>query len=173
MIPDYLARSAEAIRLLDVGEIANAITILREVKDCGGTVWVVGNGGSAATAEHFAGDLVKVGGVRSVAVPSLSPAVIAYGNDEGWEKMYAAPLEKMKKNYDALVAISCSGDSPNVVCAARLFHHNMLIILTGSRYDSLLAGMDADSKIFVRDPDIRVQEDAHLAICHSIAGELR
>ena len=173
MIPDYLARSAEAIRGVDIGEIANAILILQEVKDFGGTVWVVGNGGSAATAEHFAGDLVKVGGVRSIAVSSLSPAVLAYGNDCGWERMYASPLERLKKSIDALVAISCSGESPNVLEAARLFHHKLLIILTGHCVESRLAGMDSDSKIFVRDPDIRVQEDAHLAICHVIAGELR
>jgi D-sedoheptulose 7-phosphate isomerase len=172
MIPDYLARSAEAIRSVDIGEIANAILILSEVKLNGGTVWVVGNGGSSSTAEHFAGDLVKVAGLRAVALPSLTPTVLAAGNDEGWNKMFASPILTFRKAYDVLVAISCSGESPNVIQAAEMFPHECLIVLTGNKFDSCLASLDADAKIFVRDPDIRVQEDAHLAVCHVIAGEV-
>lgn len=169
---DYLASSAEAISRVDVGEIENAIRIIQDVKEKDGTVWVVGNGGSAATAEHFANDLVKVGGVRAIAIPSIAASVSAFGNDNGWERMYADLLMALRWREDVLVAISCSGESANVVHAAGLFDHRHLIILTGERANSKLAMMDADSKIFVKSPDIRIQEDAHLAVCHAIAGGL-
>ncbi|RPJ25222.1 MAG: SIS domain-containing protein [Chloroflexi bacterium] len=169
----YLADTAEAIGRVEVGELDNAVRILQEVRDNGNVVWIVGNGGSAATAEHFANDLVKMAGVRAIAVHSLTPTLLAYGNDEGWETACLSILNVMKKPGDALVAISCSGKSPNVVLAAMKFHHNRLIVLTGNKYDSQLASMDAGAKIFVTDEDIRIQEDAHLAACHAIAGALR
>jgi len=173
MIKDYLASSAQAIERVDAGEIDNAVRILQEVRDSGNTVWTLGNGGSAATAEHLANDLLKMAGVRAISITSLVAQFTAYGNDNGWERMYADPLAALHRDGDALVAISCSGNSQNVVNAARLFHHTRLIILTGDRYDSALAVMDADAKVFVPDGDIKVQEDAHLAACHAIAGALR
>ncbi len=170
---DYLARVAEAVLRVDVGELENAVEILKKVRESGNMVWLVGNGGSAATAEHFANDLVKMAHVRAIAVHSLIPTVLAYGNDEGWSTAYLSILNVMRRAGDALVAISCSGKSPNVVFPAMKFHHDCLIILTGNNFESQLAGMDADSKIFVIDEDIRVQEDVHLAVCHAIVGELR
>lgn len=174
MIKEYLADTMEALARVDSGEVLNACEMIQKAKDSGSIVWVVGNGGSASTAEHFANDLVKIAGVRAIALPSLSPSILAYGNDNGWERMFADPLCVLKRGEgDILVAISCSGQSPNVLEAASLFHHTRLIVLTGNRTDSPLAGTDADAKIFVHDGDIRVQEDAHLAVCHAIAGEIR
>lgn len=172
-ISGYLSDSAEAIARLEVGEIDNAILMIKRARDNDHTVWMVGNGGSAATAEHFAGDLVKVGNVKAIAVNSLLPHILAYGNDNGWERMYADLLGALMRDGDVLVAISCSGKSANVLNAAALFHHNRLIVMTGQTYDSPLAAMEADAKIFVLDGDIRIQEDAHLAACHVIAGALR
>jgi D-sedoheptulose 7-phosphate isomerase len=169
---EYLARVAEAVLHLDVGELDNAVKILEEVRASGNMVWIVGNGGSAATAEHFANDLTKMAHVRALAVHAMTPTVLAYGNDEGWETSYLSILNVMRKPGDALVAISCSGKSPNVIFPAMKFHHDRLIVLTGNDFESQLAGMDADAKIFVIDEDIRVQEDAHLAVCHAIAGAL-
>jgi len=170
---EYLIRVAEAVTRVDLGEIEGARNIFEEVRESGNMVWLVGNGGSAATAGHFANDLTKMAGVRAIAVHSMISTALAYGNDNGWERMYADLLVSFMKPGDALVAISCSGKSRNVLEAVKLFHHNRLIIMTGNKYDSPLAGVDADSKIFVVDSDIRVQEDAHLAICHAIAGSLR
>ena len=173
MIREYLADTGQAIARVDVGELDNAISMIKKVRANGGMVWVVGNGGSASTAEHFANDLIKMGNVRAIAVNSLLPAVLAYGNDNGWDRMYADLLVELRKDGDLLVAISCSGNSANVVKAATLFHHNSLIVMTGCKYDSELAVMDADAKIFVPDDDIRIQEDVHMAVCHVIAGELK
>ena len=169
----YLAKVAEATLHVDIGELENAVQMIQKVRENGNMVWVVGNGGSAATAEHFANDLLKMAGVRAVAINSLLPSLLAYGNDNGWDRMYADLLGALKKDGDLLVAISCSGNSPNVVEAAKLFHHNCLIVLTGNKYDSDLAYMDANAKIFAKNPDIRAQEDVHLSVCHAIAGALR
>lgn len=170
---NYLADTAEAMLRVDMGELDNAARMILEAKDGGNTVWVVGNGGSAATAEHLSNDLLKLGGVRAISVSAMFPTVLAFGNDCGWEKMYAEALKVLRRNGDVLVAISCGGRSPNVVEAAKLFHHDHLIVLTGNTFDSPMAQMEADAKVFVYDGDIRVQEDVHLAVCHWLAGAVK
>lgn len=170
---EYLKKVSEAVSCVDIEELEMAVRVFKGAREGGNTVWIVGNGGSAATADHLANDLVKLGGVRSVSIPSLTTVLLAYGNDEGWDGMFENVLKSMGRNGDALVAISCSGSSKNVVAAAKLFHHNRLVVMTGNKYDSPLAEMDADAKIFVTSPDIRVQEDVHLAICHAMAGALK
>jgi D-sedoheptulose 7-phosphate isomerase len=168
---EYLAKTAEALSRLDSGEIKNAVRMIQEVKKDGNIVWLVGNGGSAATAAHFAVDLQKAG-VRAIALPSMVPSITAYGNDDGWQKMFSGILEVTAKHGDALVAISCGGKSVNVIMAARHFGRDRLIILTGNDFESPLAAFDADCKLFVTDEDIRVQEDAHMAACHAISGAI-
>lgn len=174
MHKEYLARVAEASARMDIGEIENAVRIIQEVKNSGNIVWIVGNGGSASTAEHFANDLVKMAYVRAIALPSLMPSVLAFGNDQGWERMYRDLISILsRKEGDVLVAISCGGNSPNVLNAAAVFYHSRLIVLTGNNPDSSLAKINADAKIFVPDGDIRIQEDIHLSICHIIAGAVK
>jgi D-sedoheptulose 7-phosphate isomerase len=170
---DYLARVAKAVAGVDMEELEHAVRILTEVRDKGNMVWLVGNGGSAATAEHFAVDLTKMAGVRAIAINSLLPSFLAYGNDHGWDRMFSDLLLALKKEEDVLVAISCSGRSDNVIHCARLFRRQKLITMTGNIYNSPLAIMEAGAWICVPDEDIRVQEDAHMAVCHAVAGRLR
>ena len=77
-----------------------------------GIAWVIGNGGSAATASHFANDLFKMGRLRAVPLADLTPLSTAYGNDHGWKSMYADPLKGLMGREDVLIAISCSGVFP-------------------------------------------------------------
>ena len=138
-------------------------------------VWVVGNGGSAATASHFANDLVKACGVRAIALSDQTPTVLAYGNDEGWEGMFSGALNVLagrQGGKDVLVAISTSGRSPNVVRAAEGFGPGYLIVLTGPERDSNVLGASEGVVIRARHKNIRVQEDVHMAVCHAIVSML-
>ena len=75
-------------------KVRDAMEILRRAKFQKANVWIIGNGGSAATASHFANDLLKMTGIRALALVDLVPTITAYGNDDGWENMYTHPLEK-------------------------------------------------------------------------------
>lgn len=167
-----ITNATEVIR--DMASIAGAITVLRATILHGKRVWIVGNGGSAATAAHFANDLTKMAKVKAISIPDQTEIITAYGNDTGWENMYDEPLYIHFAPGDVLVAISCSGRSMNVIKAARtaLELEGHLIVLTGKRINNILATMVEDKAICVEANDIRIQEDVHLIICHAIAGAL-
>jgi phosphoheptose isomerase len=79
-------------------------------------VYICGNGGSAATSEHFTTDLVKKG-IRAMALSANTSLITMIGNDYGFDQIYAKQVEVFGTPEDLLIGISCSGTSPNVVRA--------------------------------------------------------
>jgi len=145
----------------------------------GGTVFIVGNGGSAATASHFACDLAKgtqsagTTPFRVVPLTDNMPLLTAWANDVSYEQVYAQQLSTLVRAGDTLVAISASGSSPNILAAARVAHrhHAEVIALTGATGGKLLRL--ADLIVRVPSPCIEQVEDAHLMIAHSLCVALR
>lgn len=165
---------ASALQKIDLVEVEDAIELLRMVKEKKGMVWIVGNGGSAATAEHFANDLLKMAGIRAIALTGMVPTITAYGNDDGWENMFKHPLLTLEKPIDVLVAISCSGNSPNVVDVAEWWADDLIVLTGNELIKNKLANMSENiPTIHAPHRDITVQEDVHLAVCHAIAKALR
>lgn len=152
-----------------IGEIA---ATLDEARRNGNRAWIVGNGGAAATAAHFANDLTKMAKLPTVALTDQVATLLAYGNDNGWENMFSDPLRVMGSTGDVLVAITCSGRSGNVIKAAIVAGEMdcKVIVLSGNREENFFA--DYPLAIFIEADDITVQEDCHLAICHAIACAL-
>ena len=178
MFPQYRNDLTNALRAVNHEEVYRAYNILSRVRAQNASVYILGNGGSASTASHFANDLMKIGGMRALSVPGMIPTVTAYGNDTHWHQMYAAVLGVMLLPQDVVVVISCSGNSPNVVEAVKCVKGLPLpglkvIALLGADVNCKVAKLEPNVSIFVPFRDIRVQEDCHLAICHSIAGDLR
>ena len=159
-----------AIARYDAKHIDQAIAIIREARDNDKTVYIFGNGGSASTAEHFAGDLVKMAGIRAFALTTL-PILTAYANDEGYDASFLGVLGKVMRPGDVAVGISCSGQSKNVLHAldlAPLVGKTIMLTSEGSPSKG-----NWNCVIRVPGDDIRIQEDIHLAVCHAIAGALR
>ena len=161
-----------ALHGLNQYEIEKAVQILTQVRKDDAFVWLVGNGGSASTCSHFANDLEKMAGIRSISIPDMTPGVLAHGNDEGWENMFSKIIQRNGGLRDVVVAISCSGNSANVVRVAEEHNFHKLIVLTGDNEKSILAKLNPDALIMVPDRDIKVQEDVHLTVCHAMAGVL-
>src|SRR3972149_7623143 len=82
-------------------------------------VYIIGNGGSAATANHFANDLVKMCGIRAFSLCANEAVVMAYANDNGYENVFADQLKVFLTNHDLLISISGSGTSRNIVKAVK------------------------------------------------------
>jgi len=164
----YVTSVMNALMCVDVDEVEKAIEILRNARRTVNTVWIVGNGGSAATASHFANDLLKMCGIRAVSVPDMTSVVTAYGNDNGWKYQFVDPISKLYNPRDVLVAISCSGNSENVVACTEFIRHP-IIVLTGNNADCKLAKVEADAIIYTDSADITVQESVHSVVCHAIA----
>ena len=169
---NHFERVARAVAGVNLYEVEKACLILSQVRKLDAAVWLIGNGGSAATCAHFANDLEKMCGVRAIPVPELTAMVTAHGNDEGWENMFSKVIQRNAGVHDVVVALSCSGNSPNVVRVADDHAYNELIVFTGNDPDCKLARIRPSALIMVPDDDIKVQEDVHLAICHAMAGVL-
>lgn len=119
----YLTDFKGLLDAIDLDAVQRAVVLLRSARDAGGTVYIAGNGGSAATATHLANDLGKA--TRQPNRPhfrvlSLSDNVswlTALANDEGYERVFVGQLESFARPGDVLVVISASGNSPNLVRA--------------------------------------------------------
>lgn len=143
------------------------------------TIFVLGNGGSAATASHFACDLAKgtqTPGQRPFRVIPLTdnvPLLTAWGNDSSYERVFAEQLATLVRERDIVVIISASGNSPNVLRAAAVANERGAITIawTGESGGRLAPLVD----IVVRVPlsSMEQVEDAHLIIAHSLCVTLR
>lgn len=172
-IRDHLLETSRTLGQSDVNDLERVVEILTQAREYKSHVWLLGNGGSASTCSHFANDLQKVCGVRALCLTDMAPLVLAYGNDEGWQKMFSRALEGYGKPEDVLIIFSCSGYSPNAIEAARVWK-DVMIVFTGDDLDSkLIQEAGADVIVNVFHEDIMVQESVHLAMCHAIVEALR
>lgn len=114
---EFLENSKSLIDELPQNEIAEVMETIEEVRKNGGTIYTIGNGGSASTAEHLAADLDKTANVgqeklfRSITLVNNDPLTSAWTNDEGWESVYKGQLEDRITEKDALIAFSVHGGS--------------------------------------------------------------
>ena len=123
MLRDYWDEIADVAAAIDLACLERVAVMLLNCQARGRVVFVVGNGGSAATASHFACDLSK--GTRRDGPPTFHvvsltdnvPLLTAWANDSGYEHVFSEQLTALARPGDLLVAISASGNSPNVVAA--------------------------------------------------------
>ena len=159
--------------------ITSAADLLLDCHARGRVVFVVGNGGSAATASHLACDLAKgtrLGGAPTFRVVPLTdnvPLLTAWANDTSYDRVFAEQLASLARPGDLLLAISASGNSPNVVAAAEAARElgATTVALTG-RTGGRLALL-ADLAVRVPSDRIELVEDAHLIVAHSLCVALR
>lgn len=136
-------------------------------------VMVVGNGGSAAMAGHFAIDLNKRAGVRALALND-APALTCLANDFGYEHAFAKQVEYLGGPGDMLVAVSSSGRSPsvlNAVAAARAVRAASVVTFSGFERDNPLRAM-GDINFHVQSTEYGVVELAHMIFLHAIADAM-
>lgn len=134
----------------------------------GGRVWFIGNGGSAAIASHMANDFTKNGGIRSAAV--TDPSVLTcLANDFGYEQVYAKALEFQAGPRDGVVAISSSGNSPNIVNAVASARRLgcWITTLSGFQPTNTLRSL-GDLNFYIRSENYGTVEVGHLILLHAI-----
>jgi D-sedoheptulose 7-phosphate isomerase len=92
--------------------------VLKKIKKAN-YIYIIGNGGSASMANHFANDLVKRCGIKAISLCANEAVIMAYANDEGFENIFYSQLKVFLKKGDLLITISGSGKSKNIVKAQR------------------------------------------------------
>src|SRR5437667_12804759 len=164
---------------IPIGAIERVVEIILDAYANSGHVYVVGNGGSATNATHFACDLSKatiVDGRARLRVTSLTDNIAlltAWANDTSYDRVFSEQLTNLLDPGDVVIAISASGNSPNVVSAvlaARLMRASTIALVrfAGGR---LLEAVDA--AVHVPSNDYGVVEDCHSVLEHAITVATR
>lgn len=171
----YRTELLDAIQKIDVDLVEQAIQWFDQARADSRHIFVCGNGGSASTASHFACDIVKGASFnrptrfRILALTDSLPTLTAYSNDVGYDCVFAEQLKNFAQPGDVVMAISGSGNSPNVLRAVEYANSAgcKTIALTGR--DGGKLGPLAQLNIQVPVPHMGRIEDAHMIICHMIA----
>lgn len=166
-IQKYLGQLKATLDHLDRKEILDFIHVLAKAREDGATIYVIGNGGSAATASHMVCDLNKgAGGFRFVCLTDNIPSVTAYGNDLSYDDIFVAPLRTFLRPTDLLLCISGSGNSKNIIKAAEYAktQGNSIIGFTG--YSGGRLKELADYSVNANVDDMQLSEDVHMILVH-------
>jgi D-sedoheptulose 7-phosphate isomerase len=174
----YVADVQRALDSLPHRAIEDLVALLVETAHEGRTVFLAGNGGSAATASHFACDLAK--GTRSplrprcrvVALTDNVPLITAWGNDANYEDIFAEQLRGLCELGDILIAISASGRSPNILRAADAAREAGAIVVALTGGGGIL-GPESDLWIETPAECIEQIEDLHLIVQHLVCCQVR
>lgn len=167
-----------ALDSVSSAEISKALAILQAVYERNGRIYVFGNGGSLALATHFVSDLNKTvfshhltkhkRRFQAIRLPSTESELTAWANDIGYDMVFVGPLQNYLQDADAVIAISSSGNSKNILKAVEFArkHHVPVIGLSG--FDGGKLNRLADAKILVatKKGEYEVVESVHAVLLH-------
>ncbi len=185
-IERFIGQIEGRLHALSHHEVAKALNILQAVFERDGRLYAFGNGGSLALATHWVTDFNKTvfGGdverhrrrFQAIRVPTTEEELTAWANDVGFDSVFAGPLQNYLQDADAVVAISASGNSANVIKAVQLAksHAVPVIGISGFSSDNELNRL-ADAKIHVEtEPgEYAIVEATHGVVLHLMTQYLK
>src|SRR5262245_54083613 len=178
---EHINRTTDMLRQIDLAAVTKLVEKLYDAYETGKRVFIFGNGGSAATASHFAEDLAKgilkdMSAPKRLRVQSLTdsvPFISALGNDCGYESVFREQLITNASPGDIALAISGSGNSPNVLSAVKWAKENKLFTCGFTGFNGgKLKGM-VDLSIHSPVLDMEIAENCHMIAVHLVVGGLR
>jgi D-sedoheptulose 7-phosphate isomerase len=182
-ITTYKAGFIDAIEKIDSAQIANSANHLRVAFETGKRIFIAGNGGSAATASHMACDLAKttlgkgntlpVKRIKAIALTDNMPLLTAWGNDVGYDCVFAEQLHNLAEPGDVLVVISASGNSPNILSAIHAAQTIGMHTVGWFGFEGGKAAPLVDCAVVVRNSHYGYVEDAHSVLVHLVTDYLK
>ncbi|MBI4551882.1 MAG: SIS domain-containing protein [Candidatus Latescibacteria bacterium] len=176
MIADYLTWASESCLTVDPGQVQRLIDLLFEARANGRRVFIIGNGGSAATASHFCEDLGKCTltslddplRFKVISLTDNLPYVTAWANDNGYETVFEQQLRNLAEPGDLVIGISASGNSPNVLRAIAYANEHGLTTIGLTGFDGGRLREMAHHPVHVPIHDYGMAESVHMIIFHLI-----
>jgi len=175
----YVAYVGEVLRAIDPAEVARFIETLLAARDRGATAYFIGNGGSAATASHFGNDLTI--GTRTaekhfrvVSLTDNVAVITAIANDFGYDEVFERQLNTLLEPGDVVVAISASGNSPNLLRAVTFAKGRGATTVGLTAFDGgkLRKMVDISVHVPCSKGEYGPAEDAHMVLDHLVTAYL-
>lgn len=171
-IKEYYEREIECIKRFNLDEINEAMNVILDTYNNGGTIYVCGNGGSASTASHMQNDFNK--GISEYVDKKFNfyclsdnvSTMMAVANDIGYEEVFRFPLLNKITDKDLFVGISGSGNSKNVLNAAEYAKERGAKVVGITGYSGGKLKEIADYKMHVDENDMQIAEDLHMTFDH-------
>ncbi len=177
---DYLGLLHATLKGIDRDAFQAMVAIVQHTYDNDKVIYVCGNGGSAATATHMVNDLVKAPAeasgrrpIRAIGLADNMSLVTAYANDIAYAQIFSKQIEALARPGDLLVAISGSGNSPNVLEAAKTARAQGLNVVGMTGFDGGALKDIVDVHLNAPCACIAVAEDAHLILEHALVEVLK
>ena len=173
---DYLSSVLSNISLTDIEKF---VEVLLEARERESSIFFIGNGGSAATASHFAND-IAIGTrtyekpFRAISLCDNQAVITAIANDDGYEKIFSQQLQVLLKKQDVVVAISASGNSPNLLDAIDTAKKMNTITVGISAFDGgkMKEMVDVSLHVPTEKGEYGPAEDAHMVLDHLVSNYL-
>ena len=162
-----------------VNEIKLISETLISAKETGNKIYLIGNGGSSSTATHFSSDLLKTSitknktRFKAFSLSDNIPVLLAWANDTSYEDIFSSQLENLLEKNDILIAISGSGNSPNILKAVNYANSVNAITIAFTGIGGGKLAKLARIKLVIPSDDMLTIETMHLLICHLITTIFR
>lgn len=170
MVSEYFDKVCDTFDSIDFESISKVASL---ISNCKGNVFVFGNGGSAATASHFAQDMNKCLDYRFICLNDNIASVLAYGNDVDFNSIFKLQLSKLISPGDLVIGFSCSGKSRNVIDAIIYARHFGYMTVAFTGFDGGELKLLVEHSVHVPCCDMQICEDCHLIITHIILKLLK
>ena len=175
----YLDYLTSVLKTIDTREIGQFIETLLDARERGATIFFIGNGGSTATASHFAND-IAIGTnsyekpFRAISLTDSNAIITAVGNDFGFEEIFVRQLQVLGRAGDVVVAISASGNSPNLIRAFDYAKSIGIKTVAITAFDGGKIKQMADEGVHVptAPKEYGPAEDAHMVLDHLVGAYL-
>lgn len=173
---EYIQYTKKILDSVNHDPIYKAIELIEKTRQKQKTIYIIGNGGSAANASHFANDLCKYtrnsGPIKAISLTDNFSLISAYANDDGYDSIFEQQLKITSQPDDVLIAITCGGNSPNVLKALQYAKSTFMHTVGFLAYDGGKSKQYIDIPIHVEIDDIATSEGVHSLIMHYMAIQL-
>lgn len=171
-ISDYfieLQTTLEKVKVSDIEKVAQVIlTAFKQDR----TIFIFGNGGSAATASHMACDLLKKTGLKVISLTDNVASITALSNDYSYKEIFVRQLKSLLKPRDLVIGISASGNSPNIIAAFQYAKKQGAITVGFLGFQGGKAKKLVDYDITIPSNNYGVIEDLHSSLNHVLTSVL-
>ena len=172
LINSSIKSHAETLNLIDEKKIHHASDLIQQSLSGNNTIFWCGNGGSASQANHLSAELIggmykdKKSPFKSVCLNVDTAFITAWSNDDSFDNIFSRQLEGLAQSDDLLIALSTSGNSKNIINAAKYCNENNIKIISLTGFDGGILKNLSDININIATNSTQRVQEMHILVGH-------